>query len=260
MSTTKTILNEDTATVYIYLDSQETKNSLDFSLATSLLTEVKKANNDPFIKTIVFLSAHRAFFSSGPSLSGLLKIAEHQNDEELKNILDVLNELIRQIYHSPKVTIVGFNGYAYGGGMNVFLGCDYRIAVERTKFIENFHNIGVTADLSSSYFLPRLIGMTRTMSVILSGDIFTAGDAKDWGLFNEVITSNKEMKNHIEKFCEKINKADFISIQGTKKLLKDSLANSLENHLELESEALRNRFKYKEVANRLKTVLNHSLI
>lgn len=260
MSTIKTILNEDSATMYIYLDSKETKNSLDFSLTTSLLEEVKRANSDPFIKTIVFLSAHRAFFSSGPSLSGLLEIAENQNDEELKKILDVLNELILQIYHSPKVTIVGFNGYAYGGGMNVFLGCDYRIAVERAKFIENFHSMGVTADLSSSYFLPRLIGVTRTMTIMLSGDLFSAADAKDWGLFNEVVSSNKDMKERIEKLCEKINTVDFPSIQGTKKLLKNSLVNSLESQLALESESLRNRFKHEEVANRLRATLNYSLI
>ncbi|MCM3651761.1 enoyl-CoA hydratase/isomerase family protein [Metabacillus litoralis] len=260
MSCIKTVLNDDTATAYIYLDSKETKNSLDVALATSLLEEVKKANNSSSIKTIVFLSEHRAFFSSGPSLPGLLEIAENQNDEELKNIVENLNELITQIYYSPKITIVGFNGYAYGGGLNVFLGCDYRVAVERTKFIENFHKMGVTSDLSSSYFLPRLIGMTRTMSIILSGDLFTAWDAKDWGLFNEVFSTNKEMKSHIETFCEKINEDDFTAIQMTKQLVKQSFQNGLEKQLEIESKALRDSFKNKEVVKRLRSILDYSII
>ncbi|PEW83760.1 enoyl-CoA hydratase [Bacillus cereus] len=260
MKCVKTTCNVHTATAYIYLDSKETKNSLDFAFATELLEEIRSANHNPDIKTIVFLSQHRSFFSSGPSLPGLLEIGETKNHSELQKMLDLLNEVIKEIYYSPKVTIVGFNGYAYGGGLNIFLGCDYRIAVERAKFIENFHNMGVTADLSSSYFLPRLIGMTKTYSIILSGDLFTAAEVKDWGLFNQVFPSTKEMKSHIEEFCKKIHSQDFSAIQRTKMLLKHSLQNTLEDQLCMENEALQNSFKSDEVINRLKTILNHSMI
>ena len=53
-----------------------------------------------------------------------------------------------------KVTIAAIHGYAYGGGFNIMLPCDFRFAEAKTKFIENFYYMGVTPDLGSSYFFP----------------------------------------------------------------------------------------------------------
>ena len=72
-----------------------------------------------------------------------------------------------EIYQSPKITVAAVHGFAYGGGLNIMLACDYRLTVHNAKFIENFLYMGVTPDLSSSYFLTRLIGITKTTELII---------------------------------------------------------------------------------------------
>jgi 2-(1,2-epoxy-1,2-dihydrophenyl)acetyl-CoA isomerase len=177
----------------IYLKSKENQNSLTYGMAKELLQSIKNANNSRSVKSIVFLSQHR-FFSKGPDIKDLLNISLNNDLPFFEEMLDLLNDIILEIYNSPKTTIVGYNGLAYGGGLNLFLGCDLRFATIRTKIIENFGYMGLSLDLDSSFFLPRLIGQTQTMSILLLERIITAEKLQSTNLFNKIFRKNSEMK------------------------------------------------------------------
>lgn len=246
---------------YIELNNPQTKNSLDLQMATDLLNAVQQANEDPECKAIVFLSTARAFFSSGPAIQGLIELSTQQDGAALLDgVVEMINKVIIAIYESPKLTVAGIHGYAYGGGLNIMLACDYRIAEEKTKIIENFHYMGFTPDLSASYFLPRYIGLSRTMELLLTGRLFTAKEVADWGLFHEVVEKRSAMLERIDQLTRQILQGEGRNLPRMKELLRSSFYSTLEEHLDKEKRYLTDCFKYPEITERLKNVGSLSLI
>jgi len=245
---------------YVELNNSDTKNGFDLQMAQQLLKAINQVNEDPHCQIIVFTSTLRAYFSVGPDpkdLEGIL--AEKDGLDLLDQIVSNFNQIILGIYHSPKVTIAAIHGCAYGGGLNIMLPCDYRIAVERTKLIENFHYMGVTPDLSSSYFLPRLIGSARTMDLILTGRMFLAKEAKEWGLFQEVTKTHKEMIERVEQLCEQIVSGETETVELMKRLFQQSFLSTLDQQIELEKEYLMACFKNPNLRERLDRITNKKL-
>ncbi|WP_139491977.1 enoyl-CoA hydratase/isomerase family protein [Brevibacillus dissolubilis] len=240
---------------YIELDYADRKNTLDMKMADALLEAIGQENINPDCKVIVFTSTGRAYFSAGPDVQGLIALTEQERGMyELDEIVSKLNQIILSIYYSPKITIAALHGYAYGGGLNIFLACDYRIAEEKAKFIENFYYMGVTPDLSSSYFLPRLIGESRTMKLLLSGGLFTAKEAESWGLFHEVIEKRSAMMQRVEEFCNQLLTGETDNIVRFKELLRHGQRASLEDQLELEKQYLIDSFAHPGIVERLKNI------
>jgi 2-(1,2-epoxy-1,2-dihydrophenyl)acetyl-CoA isomerase len=139
------------------------------------------------------------------------------------------------------------------------LPCDLRFAESKTKFIENFYYMGVTPDLSSSYFLPRLIGLAKTKELILTGRIFTAKEAEHWGLFYRVVDKRSEMMQEVDRFCQDVLQGDSSTISQMKELLADSSVVSLEKHLKKEQEYLINHLVKPETIARLQNIQQRRL-
>lgn len=245
---------------YIEFDSPETKNRLDMETANDLYEAVRSANRDESCQAIAFLSTARAFFSCGPALDGLIELSARPDGAELLgDVVEKLNRVILEIYESPKLTIAGIHGYAYGGGLNIMLACDYRVAEEKAKFIENFHYMGFTPDLSASYFLPRYIGLSRSMELLLTGRLFTAKEVADWGLFHEVVEKRSVMLERIDRLCRHIMTGETRNLSRMKELLRSSYYSTLEEHLEKEKRYLTECFDRPEITARLISVGGNAL-
>ncbi|WP_059048993.1 enoyl-CoA hydratase/isomerase family protein [Paenibacillus senegalimassiliensis] len=240
---------------YIELNHPATRNSLEKEMATQLLQAIRAASANPKCAIIVFLSTLRSCFSVGPSLAGLTELSLHpQGAALLGDVVDVLNQIVMEIYHSPKLTVAGIHGCAYGGGLNIMLACDYRLAEEKTKLIENFHYMGFTPDLGASYFLPRCIGQSRCMDLLVTGRLFTAREVADWGLFHEVVEKRSGLLERIDALCSRFLTGEVRNVERMKELLHTSADTSLEEHLEKEKRYLTDCLRYPEITQRLKQV------
>jgi 2-(1,2-epoxy-1,2-dihydrophenyl)acetyl-CoA isomerase len=241
---------------YIELAHVQSRNALDDVMAAELLAAIREANADSSCGIVVFRSTLRNCFSTGPSLEGLIQcVGTPEGSERLDPVIQRLNEVILEIHGSPKVTAAAIHGYAFGGGLNLFLACDYRIAVESTVCIENFLYMGVTPDLGASYFLPRLIGSTRTLELLLSGRTFTAREAAGWGMFTEVVDRRAALAPRIEALGEKLARADLTRIPALKQLLRASESAPLASHLAEERHALVRCCAESTVRERLEALL-----
>ncbi|MED4082284.1 enoyl-CoA hydratase/isomerase family protein [Halalkalibacterium halodurans] len=241
--------------LYITLDYPEKKNGLDAELGTSLLEAIRAGNNETSIHSIILQSKHRAYFSSGPRLEDLLICASDQSDVRLREVLHVLNHCVLEIFTSPKVTVALINGYAYGGGFNMMLACDRRIALRRAKFLENFHKMGISPDLGASYFLPRIIGYEQTMNLLLEGKLFTSEEALRLGLIQEVCENKQELQERVKNYLKAVSEGYVPAIAATKKLLKGKAAEELKQQLEQETEELVALFKQTEIKKRLEALV-----
>jgi 2-(1,2-epoxy-1,2-dihydrophenyl)acetyl-CoA isomerase len=237
--------------LYVTLDYPEKKNAFDVSLGSALLEAIRMGNESKNIYSIVFGSKHRAYFSSGPRPEDLLTCVGHDGEEVLRHVLQIFNNCVLEIFTSPKVTIALFNGYAYGGGFNIMLACDKRLALKRAKFLENFHQMGISPDLGASYLLPSIIGYENTFEMLIQGTIFTAEEALELGLLQEVCENKQELQDRLNAYLSKVEEGYLPAITATKKLLKRYAASELKNQLDSETEELVHLFKEEEIKRRL---------
>ncbi|WP_347553120.1 enoyl-CoA hydratase/isomerase family protein (plasmid) [Pseudalkalibacillus hwajinpoensis] len=242
-------------TIYLSLDYPEKKNGLDLKMATFLLKHIRQANQDPNINSIVFESKHRAFFSSGPRPEDLLTCVGEDGAQNLVQVLEILNQCVLAIFRSPKVTVALINGYAYGGGFNIMLACDRRISLRRAKFLENFHQMGISPDLGASYLLPRIMGVEKTFEILINGEILHAEQALQLGLVHELADNKKELHEFLNQYLKKVSDGYSPAIAATKKLLKERAAIELEVQMERESSYLLELFKHKEIKDRLQVLV-----
>lgn len=241
--------------VYLSLNYPEKKNCLDETMGQAFLTNIRKANTDNMVKVIVIQSKHRAFFSSGPRPRDLVSCTGEEGVGKLERIITIFNECVIEIYNSPKITVALINAYAYGGGFNLTLACDRRIALKRAKFLENFHHMGISPDLGSSYLLPQLIGYEKTFDLLIKSEIITAEEAFKLGLVSEVAENKAELETRLQHFLERAKQGYSPAIAATKKLLKKNSTSELKVQMEIETEYLVRLFKQEEIRTRLTKLL-----
>src|SRR5207302_10964418 len=79
------------------------------------------------------------------------------------------------------------NGPAAGGGANLALACDYRIASDQASIGQVFHKLGLVPDWGGTFFLPRLVGTSKALELVWSARMVPAAEARDLGLFDRVV-------------------------------------------------------------------------
>jgi len=91
------------------------------------------------------------------------------------------------LHRVPKPTIAAVDGVAVGAGMNLALGCDLLLATDRARFAEIFVKRGLTLDFGGTWLLPRRVGMARAKELALTGRIFDAAEALEYGIATSVV-------------------------------------------------------------------------
>ena len=133
--------------------------------------------------------------------------------------------------------LVAVNGVAAGAGFSMAITGDMVFAAKSAKFTEAYTRAGVSPDGSSTWFLPRLIGHTRAMQLILMNDMLSAEQAMEWGLVNEVLEDDKLMTRTLE-VAHQLAAGPTLAYGEAKRLVADSHSNSLETQMELETRAI----------------------
>ena len=142
--------------VTLQMNRPDRLNALNVPLARELAAALNRAAKDDAIRVVVLTGAGRAFCAGG-DLPFLREARRRNAPNELKDLLVAGREMILTIATMPKPVVAAINGAAAGGGMNLALACDIRIASETAVFAESFANLALYPDYGGTYFLPRLI-------------------------------------------------------------------------------------------------------
>lgn len=174
----------------IVLDRPDVLNAFDDELGFQMLDAVAKAAADDSVRCIVVTGAGRAF-CSGEDLGALAGTYERGETPPLgATLTDRYNPLIRALRSAPKPVVAAVNGVAAGAGVSLALACDYRIAVETSKFVLAFIKAGLVPDSGSVWFLSRSIGEARALELAARGRPVSAQEAFDLGLVQEVVPAD----------------------------------------------------------------------
>jgi len=208
------------------LNRPEKYHSFIREMALELQEKLEICKNDNNIRAIVITGTGKAF-CAGQDLGE----ATDPKGPELKKIVNEhYNPIIRQIRNIEKPIIAAVNGVAAGAGASIALCCDIVIAKESAVFVQAFSKIGLVPDSGATFFLPRLIGFQKTTALMMSADPISATEAEGLGMIYKVIEESK-FEDEIKSFSEKLAKMPTKGIGLTKKLLNQSMNNSLEQQL-----------------------------
>ena len=118
--------------------------------------------------------------------------------ESFKQILEYLHSTISEMKRAPKPFLAAVDGVAAAGGFGIAMACDLVFASERATFEWAYHKTGLTGAESSTFFLPRLVGLRKAMELVLLNPRLTAGQAKDLGLITDVFPSDSFERQVLE--------------------------------------------------------------
>ena len=146
--------------------------------------------DDPAIRVVVVTGAGRGF-CSGADVRYLAELLELRDAESFSKLLDAGRRVVTKIRSMAAPVIAAVNGPAAGGGLNLALACDIRIASETATFGQTFTRIGLAPDWGGLHFLPRLVGEAKAIELMMTGEIVDAAEALRIGLVNRVVPADR---------------------------------------------------------------------
>jgi 2-(1,2-epoxy-1,2-dihydrophenyl)acetyl-CoA isomerase len=187
------------------------------------------------IRALIVTGAGRAFCSGGDVNWFKQGVDDESVDlpAEVRRGAEVLHQAIIDFRRLPYPTIAAINGPAAGAGMSLALSCDFRIASEDAFLAIAYGRIGASPDGGMTYFLPRVVGPSRALELALNDPNLDAKSALDEGLVSEVVGADELMPRAREKAEGLAAKAPHY-VRMAKRLLHESIENSLNDHLQLE--------------------------
>lgn len=166
---------------FIIINRPELRNALNIDTLLEIETALDKIRDDEDIRVIIFTGAGEKSFAAGADISQLSK----------RTMIDALKPNMtatyRKIEDYEKPTIAAINGYALGGGLELALACDIRVASLNAKVGLPEVGLGIMPGAGGTQRLSRIIGKGKAMELILTGDVITAAEAERLNLISKAV-------------------------------------------------------------------------
>ncbi len=166
----------------VTLNRPEKMNALTLELCDALLAGLRSLVAREDARVLIVTGAGRAFCAGAD-----LTILERDGPK----LVAAGKEVALVIRSAPQPVIAAINGAAAGGGANLALACDYRLAAEGASLGQVFHKLGIGPDWGGSYFLPRLVGPSRALELIWSARMVPAAEAHALGMVDRVVPADR---------------------------------------------------------------------
>jgi enoyl-CoA hydratase/carnithine racemase len=228
-----TVLREDREYVAtIALNRPEVMNAINLDMLAALKEQIEGIRPDPSVRVVVITGAGHRAFSAGADLEERAGFDEDQ----VKEFLFRIGEVFNSIESLAKPVIAAINGVALGGGTELALACDIRIASAKAALGLTEAHLAVIPGAGGTQRLPRLIGPGRAKEIIFTGRRIQAEEALHIGLVNRVHDGDVLLAE-CHKMAATISKAGPIAIAQAKHAINHGLDTDLQAGLAIESEA-----------------------
>ena len=206
------------------LNRPEKLNAFDLDGCDDLLEALRMLSAADQVRVIVLTGAGRGF-CAGADLSAL----GSQGDQLVRAGKDI----VLTIRTAPKPVLAAVNGPAAGGGANLALACDYRLASDQASIGQVFHKLGLVPDWGGSYFLPRLAGISKALELVWSARMVPAAEAALLGLFDRVV-AHADLPAETAALAQRWASMAPAAVRKAKLALYQSERSTLEEMLDLE--------------------------
>jgi 2-(1,2-epoxy-1,2-dihydrophenyl)acetyl-CoA isomerase len=210
-------------------------NALNLQMSKDLLQVTIALSEDPTVRCVVVTGAGKAFFAGG-DLSSFGEAGDSRG-ALLKEMTTYFHGAITRLVRMDAPVIAKINGVAAGAGFSFMLACDIAVAASSAKFTMAYTRSGLTPDGSSTWFLPRIVGMRRAQELTLLNPTLSAAEALEWGLVTRVVADDA-LESEVNTLATALANGPTKTLGGAKRLLLASFEHGLETQMEHESSAI----------------------
>jgi enoyl-CoA hydratase/carnithine racemase len=219
----------------ITLNRPKAKNAFSPEMISLWEGYLKEAKQDDSVRVIVVTGKGDTFCSGGD----IKDMAEGKLlSWGMKNFLwEGVHRIVLTMEDLDKPVIAAINGAAMGAGMDMALMCDLRVCSDRAKLAESYIMMGLVPGDGGAYFLPRLIGTSKALELLLTGDVLSASDALGLGILNKVVPHDSLMEETM-KLANKIANKPPLAVRMMKRAVYQAQTSTLRAHLDYISSQL----------------------
>lgn len=183
------LVAEHGAVRLLTLNSPGRRNAIDLVMRVVLAERLEAAMADDAVRAIVLTGAGGTFCAGG-DLSSMSRRAP----EEARPRLEAFQRVMRAIWAGPKPVVAAVEGFAYGAGVGLAIGCDRVVAAEDARFNPTFTRVGLAGDMGIFHSLPRRIGTTRALQWLMLPEELHGKQAHELGLVDRVVGSGTALE------------------------------------------------------------------
>ena len=228
-------------------------NAMNMDVAKELIKTFETLGRDDNIKVIILTGEGEKAFSAGADIEYMSKISPDESVEyaKLGQLVTSTVELVKQ------PTIAAVNGFALGGGCELAMSCDIRLAADTAKMGQPEVTIGIPPGWGGTQRLMRIVGIAKAKELVYTGRMVKAEEAKEIGLVNHVYPL-ASLQEEALKLAQAIAKNSAMGVQMSKIAINKGRNADLDTGLAIELLAWRNCFTHPDREERMKAFLNKS--
>ena len=215
----------------ITLNRPKALNALNIALLAELHDALEDAENDETVVAIVITGAGDRAFCAGadiPEIQSLTPVAARGYSLSL-------HEYTRHMERIKKPIIARINGFCLGGGQEIAMACDFRIASDKARFGQPEVNLGIIPGAGGTQRLTRLVGRTKAMEIDMLGEHIDANEAHRIGLLNKVVPA-EELDKAVDGFIQKLLSKSSVVLGIIKLAINKGIEMDLDRALYYEAE------------------------
>jgi len=215
----------------ITINRPEALNAFSAEVVSEILQAIEDMKADESVRVVVLTGAGEKAFSAGADI----KAMKGMNALKARELSQMGEKLCSALENLEKPVIAAINGYALGGGLEVAMACDIRIASENARMGQTEINIGLIPGWGGTQRLTRLIGATKAKELIFTGKMIDAKTAEQLGLVNMVVPQDK-FRETVRQFALELAQKAPVALKVAKALINKGAEISLDAAIALERE------------------------
>lgn len=215
----------------ITLDRPEVGNALDLDLATELAAAADSCARDRSVRCVVLAGSGARFCVGGDV--GAFAARGSELPEYLSRVATSLHTAVARLSRMPAPLLAAVQGAAAGAGFSLACAADLVVAAESAVFVVAYTALGLSPDGSSSFFLPRHVGLRRALELTLTNRRLSAAEALEWGLVTAVV-ADEDLESEVTDLAARLAAGPTAAYARSKRLLRTSFTESLETQMEQE--------------------------
>jgi len=247
--TDKVLCERRGAVAILTLNAPEKRNAIDLDIVHGLHALLDELEGDDSIAALVLTGAGDKAFAAGADIA---QLRERRSGDALAAINSAIFQRIEDF---PRPVIAAIVGYALGGGCELAIACDLRVAGMSTKMGQPEVKLGIIPAAGATYRLPRLVGLGRARELIYTGRILDASECERIGLVNRVVPDVEVVDRAIE-LAEEIAQNGTLAVRMAKSVMNQVARPGQRGAKELESSAQAVLFESEDKFARMDTFLS----
>ena len=217
----------------IHLNRPDAANAIDLTFAKEFESAAQSCVSS-HVRVVLVTAAGRQFCAGG-DLKSFAK--EPDVGAHLEEVTKHLHEGIAILVEMAAPVVVAVTGAAAGAGLGLVCAADIVVAGESASFVLAYSRVGLTLDGSSSWFLPRHIGLRRALDLSLTNRVLKAQEAFEWGLVSRAVADDKVL-SEAEGIVTQLSRGPTAAFGASARLLRSASENTLRTHLALEAASI----------------------